>query len=429
VKKISLSFVRFKGILVRVSPSRLTWAVPLRRCQGTKQMEEPAPRSKIWLVALIMAVFIVYGSLYPFDFRIPPGGAGPIAVFLASWNARPGRGDFLANILLYSPFGFFCLLGPRRIGSARTFFLAVLAGGLLSLCMELTQYYDFGRDTEATDFYANTLGTFLGALAGLVAGRAFHVPLTGGVAVRPVLLISAWVSYRLYPYVPTIDLHKYWNALKPVVLTPSLTAYDLFRQTAIWLTLCALIDAAVRGRRPVRLVGLFAIGVLCAKVLMIAADVRVAELAGFAVAFVLWLGSRSCPPRVRAGFAGIVLCGYVAASRLEPFQFDSTARPFGWIPFQSFMFGSLAVDTLSFLEKFFLYGSMLYLLNHASGGRQLTTAVAVAALLLATSWMEMFLPNRSAEITDALMVLVIALIFALLPAEPGAEANRPAPRD
>jgi hypothetical protein len=32
-----------------------------------------------------------------------------------------------------------------------------------------------------------------------------------------------------------IDLHKYCNALKPIVLTPSLIGYDLFRQTAIWL--------------------------------------------------------------------------------------------------------------------------------------------------------------------------------------------------
>jgi len=27
--------------------------------------------------------------------------------------------------------------------------------------------------------------------------------------------------------VPTIDLHKYWDTLKPIVLTPNLSTYDL----------------------------------------------------------------------------------------------------------------------------------------------------------------------------------------------------------
>jgi VanZ family protein len=365
-----------------------------------------------------MAAFIVYGSLYPFDFRVPPPGPGAVGAFLESWDKRPGRGDFLANILLYIPFGLFFLLGCRHGRPfAGKLFLTVFSGALLSLCMELTQYYDAGRDTEATDFYANALGMFLGALAALVAGARLAISSASQIALRPKTLVFAWVSYRLYPYVPTIDLHKYWNALKPVFLRPSLNGYDLFRQAAIWLTLCALIDAAVRGRRSTRLVLLFAVTVLCAKVLIVDTDLRVAELAGFGIAFAIWLCLLICPLRVRAGVAGVVLCCYVAASRLEPFQFQATQRPFGWIPFYSFMFGSLTVDTLSFLEKFFLYGSMLYLLGLASGSRRLSVAVSVAVLLLATSWMETFLPGRSAEITDALMALIVALIFGLLPAE------------
>src|SRR5271166_6542346 len=119
-------------------------------------MSEPAAPAKIWLVTVIMVAFIVYGSLYPFDFSIPAHDPGPIAVFLASWDSRPGRGDFLANILLYIPFGLFFLLGFRRgRGRAGRLLLTVFAGACLSLCKELTQYYDVGRDTEATDFYAN----------------------------------------------------------------------------------------------------------------------------------------------------------------------------------------------------------------------------------------------------------------------------------
>jgi glycopeptide antibiotics resistance protein len=101
----------------------------------------------------------------------------------------------------------------------------------MSLSVELTQYYDQGRVTAFSDSYTNTLGTLLGGLAALAIGAKFRLPFIGEVTTRPIptLLIIAWLAYRMYPYVPTIDLHKYWNALKPIVLTPSLTPYDLFR--------------------------------------------------------------------------------------------------------------------------------------------------------------------------------------------------------
>ncbi len=178
------------------------------------------------LITVAIAAVIVYGSLYPFQFRIPVNGIGPVSTFLATWNERPGRGDFLANILLYLPFGFFALLNTRR-GSRLGSKLAavVLAGAILSLSIELTQYYDEDRVTSATDFYANTLGTLLGGLASLAFGASFRLPFIGAIVARPIpaMLVCAWLSYRLYPYVPTIDLHKYWRALKPVVLTPSLS--------------------------------------------------------------------------------------------------------------------------------------------------------------------------------------------------------------
>jgi VanZ family protein len=375
-------------------------------------MSEPHGRARIWAVTAVMVAFIVYGSLYPFNFRIPPSGPGALAVFVGGWDARPGRGDFIANILLYIPLGFFFQLGFRRgpglVGAA-------LAGSLLSLSMELMQYYDVGRDTEATDFYANTLGAFLGGLAALAVGARFRPP---SIAAHPIpaLLIVAWLAYRIYPYVPTINLHKYIDALRPVFGHPSLTAYDLFRQSAIWLTLFTLIGAIVRGRRPTWPVLLFALAVLCAKVMIIDTELRVAELTGVGVAFVVWFCLGRCSQRARAGIVGGVLCVYVTASRLEPFQFQTVAGPFGWVPFRSLMYGSVVVDTLSFLEKFFLYGSLLYLLGSASG-RRLPVTVFVAALLLATSWMQIYLPGRSAEITDALLVLAIAAIFALLPPE------------
>jgi hypothetical protein len=103
----------------------------------------------------------------------------------------------------------------------------------------------------------------------------------------------------------------------------------------------------------------------------------------------------------------------VVAQRLEPFHFAGPAHPFGWIPFLSFMHGSIQVDTLSFLEKGFLYGSLIWLLEKI-GVRLPLATLGVAAVLLATSLVEVHLPGRSAEITDAVMALFIGSVIALV---------------
>jgi VanZ family protein len=46
--------------------------------------------------------------------------------------------------------------------------------------------------------------------------------------------------------------------------------------------------------------------------------------------------------------------------------------------------------------------------------RPVRAAILVAGMLFATSWAETYLPGRSAEITDALMTLLIAAGFALI---------------
>ena len=160
--------------------------------------------------SVVIAV-IVYGSLYPFAFR-HFAGLGPAAhALLWSWAWAPSRSDFIANVGLYMPLGYLALLAIGNGGVApKRIALVILTGALLSACMELVQYYDDGRQTAATDLYANIVGTGLGALGGRLTGSNFRWPLLREIASNrvPALLLSAWAGYRLFPYVPTIDLHK-----------------------------------------------------------------------------------------------------------------------------------------------------------------------------------------------------------------------------
>src|SRR5438876_66787 len=292
--------------------------------------------------------------------------------------------------------------------------MVVVAGAILSTCMELAQYYDVSRQTTATDLYSNVVGTLLGAIGGSLTGGSFRWSLLREVASKrvPVLLLSAWAGYRLFPYVPTIDLHKYWNALKPVVLHPSLTGYDLFRYTATWLAIGMLVEA-IGGQKRARLMfPLFVGAVIVAKVLIVDTMLTMAEVAGAGLALcasrILVVG-----PRLRVTLIALLFCGYVIAGRLEPFEFLAPGRAFGWIPFLGFMSGSVEIDVLSFLEKFFLFGSSIWLLTRA-GLRLRSSTFVVAAILFITGQAQTFLPNRTAEITDAAMALLIGAVFALI---------------
>jgi VanZ family protein len=369
------------------------------------------------IAAAIIVAVILYGSLYPFDFYQPEGGAGPLKHLIQSWAETPSRGDFVANIFLYLPFGFFGSLAVA--GSGRTLpriLLVALAGGTLSTTMELTQYYIAGRVSAADDVYANLIGTVLGAIAGNFAGGDFLWLQFREIAANrvPCLLLGLWLAYRLYPYVPTIDLHKYWDALKPVVFHPRPTGYDLFRYTAVWLTVGSLIEAIGGRRLGWLLFPLFIGAVLVAKVVIIGKTLSAAEIDGAAIGLAVWLLlAISVSGRIRATATALLFSAYIVAERLEPFQFGAYGRAFGWIPFRSFLYGSVEVNITSFLEKAFLYGALIWLLEK-SGLRSGMSIILVAIMLFAASWTETYLPGRSAEITDALMALLIGMIIALV---------------
>jgi VanZ family protein len=368
--------------------------------------------------AAIIGAAILYGSLFPFDFRQPGQGPGPVQALLESGGRSPWRADFLANVLLYLPLGFFASLAlGGRVLSGICF--ATISGTLLSIAMELAQYYDAGRVTSLDDVYADVLGTALGAVIGVSTWRDNSPPLFRLINSNPVpcLLLALWLGYRLFPYIPAVDLHKYWNALKPVVLYPRPTGYELFRYTAMWLTTGALLECIGGAKRAWLPFALFIGSVLIAKILVVGRVLSMAELAGAGLAFGLWLVLvTSTSPRLRVSVAALMLVGSVVTERLAPLQFTAHARQFGWIPFYSFMYGSLQWNIVSFLEKSFLYGSLVWLISKTGIRLGVSTSI-VASMLFITSWAQTYLPNRSAEITDTVMALIIGAIIPLIEAE------------
>jgi hypothetical protein len=137
---------------------------------------------------------------------------------------------------------------------------------------------------------------------------------------------------------------------------------------------------------------------------------KLADVIGVAAGPFVWRRLRA-RPRPFAAMAW-AMAALIAVERLLPLHFGP-AHAFGWIPFVSLMHGSIAVNTQSFLEKFFLYGATLWALIES--GLDLWPATALLALgLFATSLAEIVMPGRSAEITDATMAFALALLYRAL---------------
>jgi len=120
----------------------------------------------------------------------------------------------------------------------------------------------------------------------------------------------------------------------------------------------------------------------------------------------------------------ISFVGVVVIQAPEPFQFSSVARPFGWIPFRGFLQGSVEVNIRSFLEKAFTYGALIWLMTRA-GFKLMVAAGTGGLLVLCLRLSQVFLPSRSAEITDVIMLLMLAVVMKWIGEDPGIRAMQP----
>jgi VanZ family protein len=372
-------------------------------------------RRYAWATAIVVAG-IIYASLFPFEFQRPPGIRGPLTTLLSTWNYPAGRGDLIANVLLYTPFGLFASLALRRRPAIVRMSIATCAGMALSFAMELTQFYEAGRESALSDVYANTLGTLLGAsLAGIVIAYSGRLPWGISIDRRRrfvFILIATWVAFQLFPYVPVIDLHKYWHAVRPLIFSPQISVTRVYYFAACWLALACMLKAILSaGWSRIAVVALMGI-VIGSRILITGIVLTPSEIIGALAAAVVWILVAS---RFRNSALAIAVVFIVAViiRGLEPFTFETPAQDFEWIPFRSMISGSPDLSTQSFLQKVFLFGSAVWLIARAGAGLRLAT-VLTAGIAFGLSQAHRYLPDRSRDITDTLMVLILAGVFKMM---------------
>jgi VanZ family protein len=311
------------------------------------------------------------------------------------------------------PLGYFAMQSLRARPRLEHVLLLAFAGMAVSAALELTQYYDAGRQTTVWDILANTLGTLSGALAGAALHHRMNWAPAAVLKQRPylTLLLACWFGYRLYPYVPVIDLHAYWSAVRPLIHIRELPLMDACRHAVLWLSLALMLEALVGRVWSSLLLMLLLCFVEGARVL-IGTRLSAPEIVGGALAVLVWTALLVWLPR-RGALVALLFTAMVILQALEPFRIQWPAHHFQWIPFYGFLHGSIAVNVTSFFEKAFTYGALVWLAVRA--GLSFRSAVwGGAALVFFLRLCQIYVPRRSAEITDVLILLAMAGLMKVL---------------
>jgi hypothetical protein len=133
------------------------------------------------------------------------------------------------------------------------------------------------------------------------------------------------------------------------------------------------------------------------------------DIAGAAAAYAAWL----CLPRLWVRRAApVLLASALILGELSPFHFQS-ARALNWVPFRGFFRSDWQNGFVVLFRKSFWYGSVLWLWRASGRSLAWTTAVTAVALLI-LEWVQVYLPGRTPELTDAVLAVLMGVLLWLL---------------
>lgn len=421
-------------------------------------VSELTPRQRqqlIWLL-LVWVVFIIYGSWVPLNFQ--PRDPAEIWAALWQWSAwdslRAQRIDTAVNVLLTVPLGFgFALLWVRTRSSILVRIVIVLLVLPLSLLVEYGQGFLPGRSESLGDVVAQTAGTVLGLVlhAGLgTRVQAWLVALSSAVDTqsRTTHLLHGYLAALLLFAVMPLDLtldvgelyHKWQNG--KVILLPFSgmhgtaveITYDLLTDILLWVPVGTLwwLNAPRRTLGPIVLRALLlALAIECAQLLVLS---RISDITDVLLSAIgALLGALTVPYLQRASESGRgalhriwkigLFVWLMVVVMIYGFPFDVQWPQRGWsafvdafmhVPFITYFqrheFGALS-EILRKLLVFLpggLFARLWLTSTTRTPSRMALVWLALLSLLLEAG--QVLLPDRVAELTDALLATFGAIL-------------------
>jgi VanZ family protein len=379
---------------------------------GSTDSEQTLRQAAGWLLTLTV-LFIVYASLYPFDFDMQRAAKAESWARALAWR-RPPRSDLVANLLFYLPFGaLVTFLAPVRWGGARRALFCLAAGTALSVSVECAQLATRFRDPALSDVVINALSTALAAAAVLgLRGLGVQPSLPELRGRRPdfvaVLLIGAWIAFHAAPFMPTARFLRYFR-MPELLLGQNLSLGAMALHFAGYVILAAALRALLR---PVSFWPVFscaAAASLLARIAFRGQHLALDECIGLAVALPwVWHIAQQIEPRAYRS-AAIAVAAALCVHAIAPLDFSAASAGLGWLPGTPIAHRTAGGEPGP-IETIYLYLGLTWLTFGA--GIRLSRALPwllTAALLF--EWVQAWQPGRRADLLGPMVIMAAALVL------------------
>ncbi len=353
---------------------------------------------------------IIYGSLFPFTFSFHEGSVEQWNIFLRSYGPFTSLGDILGNIALFVPFGYLGINSMRPSLRHRPAYLKILVSGiLLALILQLIQVYIPSRSPAITDVYWNGAGIVVGFILLTFIKKHFPKLSITEAANTPVILAFFWLLYLFFPFVPTLDFQEIKNGLKPLLLSQTFHSDDFLIAVSGWLLFAHFTRDFFHQKHLNRLIlPLLSIMSLPLRLVILNNSLDLSDVMAVGAALLIWFLFLKNRENMARPLACLLLISIVAYS-LGSMDFSPYGWHFSMIPFSGFLEGDLFSNTKALFFKLFLFGSILWLVKTGWPHLRLKT-VWLFLFILMLEIIQIFMASRSAEITDPLIILLLAFV-------------------
>jgi len=393
----------------------------------------------------LYCVFIIYGSLIPFDFSFSAETAGHQ---LAKVHVLPFSGgqrvwsvaDMASNIALFVPFGLL-LAAARGHGQkpVRVLGLVTVASLAFGTAVESAQLFLPSRTASPVDVACETIGGIGGGFLALywLRGGLAHAMLRGPLwSVLTVLAVALMVD-RWYPFAATLDVSTAMQSLRHAQLVPFARwspdkALDALVPQLIWPAFAGGVSShlAARmrtGERSPAIIGAIActlfLAALEAGKLVFAGrspnvdNVMIGGIAALVGAGILpRLARLAIVSRHRAAWLIAVAVLLLAHAELTPYQFSTTAKleRLEWMPFASYYVADPRTALFDLGNKLLLSGFLGFAvaLEWPSNGAAPVIAGIVCGVVLEAA--QLFTLTRTASVSDVIIICLGSIFGAIV---------------
>lgn len=360
---------------------------------------------------LVIGALIAYGSLYPFDFVWTEATGTALLALLEDSHLWSSRGDVVGNLLLFLPWG---ALMPQAARGRRWHWPTFIYGLALALSLQLLQLGLPSRDAALSDVFWNGIG--------IVVGQSLLAPLVTRLSAsdgRPaqlnagIVLPLIWLTLMALPLVPSLDWQNLKAHLRAFTSPSGPSLPDLCLAYGSVLVLGAALLSRFQPARALALLAAVLILAAAAKLLTLNNTLHQTELLAWGLAWASTLLMPKTRPGLLAAVALAAMLLAITLTHLHPFSFTSTASSFNLLPFAGYLQGDMLGNLRELAQYAWITVAILWL-GARLGGHVPGIAIFLIGWVLLLEIAQMWISDRSADITPALTILIISLLTQTL---------------